>query len=685
MKNKIRIFTVLAILLPFALAAQAPGDDFNKLFHGVANVLKANHYSQRAYDDSFAIKVYAQYMNWLDNEQLIFLQPDISLLQQAGMNIDDELNGAPVQFYQKVAAVFRKRIVETEATCNNILDKPFRFTINETWQSSQPGQSSYPASKADQVAKCTRWLKSLALERLAAMPLKEIGNVRAEQIVRKILLQNIRKKFADYKSYSDSLFFYQYLKTIPYSADPHSFYQTEEESQAWKSTMDGKRAAYYGVGMQLSEAGGYLTVKATIPGGSAAASHQVEAGDIIVSIEQENGEKEAVAGHNMNEVLSLIIGQEGTIVKLHLRKPGGALHTVALKRAELSQEPPRANSLIVEKDGKRIGYLRFPMFYNGAFMDIRKEMKKLKHEQVDGVIIDLRNNGGGSFMDVAQMIGDFIPAGPRVQIRDKDGKIDDNRDIDGKTIYDGSLVVMVNGGSASASELFSSAMQDYKRAIIIGAPSFGKGTVQGNQPIVEKIPNFNGGYINTDPLGGALWLTSQKFYRISGRSVQLKGVTPDIVLPDYLDYTRSREKDNANPIPYDEIQPAVYTNWSAGYDLKAVTEKLQQRVIAIPVIKQLRENQDQLRKLSQLPLNLQWNKYMDRQKAIAELLAASEKLQKSDITQAVRLLQADADNNRRSPSQVSGQLLMMKEVETDREVAVAADALLMMTTAKTKE
>lgn len=670
---------VLSFVMPFISVAQQKENNFDKLFHGVANVFKANHYSQRSYNDAFALKLFTQYVDWLDHEQLIFQQPDIAALKQAGLEIDEELNGAPAQFHQKVAAIYRKRVLESENICKTILSKPFHFSKEESWQNPMPGSLNFPANKTEQINKWNRWLKGQVLERLAKMPLKEMGMANAEQVVRRILQENMQKRFTECRHYPDSLYASQYLKMIPFSADPHSAYNTEAEMKAWKSAMSGQQMAYYGVGLPLKEEDGYIKIVSTIAGGAAAASGQIGAGDILLAIEQ-NGKKEPVAGHTISEIIYLVIGQEGTKVTLHIRKPDGNLRAVTLQRAELPQDPQWASSLLIEKEGKKIGYLKLPMFYNGersCFMDIRREVKKLKAANVNGIIIDLRYNGGGSFVDVSQMIGDFIPSGPKVQIKNRDGNIDSNPDTDGKTIYDGPLVVMVNSASASASELFSSAMQDYKRALIVGSPSFGKGTVQTSQPIVEKVPNFNGGFLYTDPLGGEFWMTVQKFYRISGASVQLKGVTPDVLLPNYLDYTNdTRERNKLNALPYDEIKPADYTAWNAGYNMTEIKNKMQTRVSEIPEFKQLQQNQEQLQHLYKTPLSLSWNKYMESQQTTNTLLNTCRNLQKLAVTQKLNLLATNT--NVVNIKEQASQNLLKESVETDREVAIATDAIILM-------
>jgi carboxyl-terminal processing protease len=562
-----RIMFYLWLLIGFLpITGQAQTKENAVLLHTIGTEIKQSHYSQRSFDDPFALKAYHVFMNWLDPDQLIFQKSDIAILEQAGLKIDEELNGADPKFYLQAAGIFRKRVAESQAICKTIFSRPFQFEKPEIWADKQAIGANYPRNSLEQKNKWERQLKWQALERLNKMPLATMGKQKAEAEVRKILQQNTQQKFEGYAGYTDSLLFSYYLKSVLNAADPHSQYYNQQEYQEFMGLMGGKKDVLCGVGMRLKQERGYVKVEAILEGGNAEKSGQIDADDIIVSIGQENGGMKNTAGHTTNEIAGMIIGLEGSSVKLVLKKNAtGAAHTVTLKRAVLVQNPAWASSLLIDKDNKKIGYLRLPMFYGGqrsVASDVLKELKKLKDEDAAAIIVDLRNNGGGSFEDVQQIIGAFITNGPTVQVKNADGSVETMPDRDDKIYYDGPLVVMVNSGSASASELYTSAMQDYKRGLIIGTPSFGKGTVQGNLEIEQQFKNYNTWQTTTTRLGGALWLTQKKFYRVSGRSVQLKGITPDVMLPDYLEFQGTRENMFVDALPYDEIKPADYKGWS---------------------------------------------------------------------------------------------------------------------------
>jgi carboxyl-terminal processing protease len=318
------------------------------------------------------------------------------------------------------------------------------------------------------------------------------------------------------------------------------------------------------------------------------------------------------------------------------------------------------------------------MFYMGersVARDVLKELKKLKDENAAAIIVDLRDNGGGSYEDVQQIIGSFITNGPTVQVKNADGSVETMPDRDDKIYYDGPLVVMVNNSSASASELYTSAMQDYKRALIIGAPSFGKGTVQGNLDIEQKFKNYNTGITTLNRLDGALWLTQKKFYRISGKSVQLKGITPDVMLPDYLDFQGFREKKYVDALPYDEIKPADYQSWDR-YDLAQVKQKVQALVDQNPVFSKLKQNEMLLEKMYQAPMSLEWKKYAATQQKMDALIRESKALSLLKTKLSVNLLGFDEFTFRSEPEMQGRQHLLKSNIERDVMIDLAADAAL---------
>jgi carboxyl-terminal processing protease len=323
---------------------------------------------------------------------------------------------------------------------------------------------------------------------------------------------------------------------------------------------------FYGIGAQLKEDDGRIIISSLVAGGPAWKSGELKENDEIIAVAQGNAEPVDVTGYAVADAVKLIRGAEkGTEVRLTVKRIDGSKKVIILIRDEVNLEETFAKSAIINGQHK-IGYIYLPEFYadferpNGArcAVDVAKELEKLKAEKVEGIVFDLRGNGGGSLYDVVQMAGLFISTGPICQVKGKEDKPGILLDKDPKVQYNGPLVVMVDGTSASASEIFSAAIQDYKRGIIIGASStYGKGTVQKNIPLnnPEEMKIFG----SEDEELGVVKLTLQKFYRINGGATQLRGVTPDIILPDRYDYLKFREKDNPSALKWDEIPKAEYT------------------------------------------------------------------------------------------------------------------------------
>ena len=318
-----------------------------------------------------------------------------------------------------------------------------------------------------------------------------------------------------------------------------------------------------------------------------------------------------------------------------MKKKDGTVKIINLTRDKIVQDETFARSSIVNNGDSKVGYIFLPEFYanfddpngNRSAVDVAKEVVKLKQQNVDGIVIDLRNNGGGSLYDVVQIAGLFIDEGPIVQVKDRDGKPTVMRDKDGSVLYDGPLAVMVNEFSASASEIFAAAIQDYGRGVIIGSTStYGKGTVQrsiGLDPENFLSPNSD---------LGSLKITLQKFYRINGGSTQLKGVVPDVVIPDKYEYLEFREKNNTNALPWDEISKASYKKWEDGYDLQTIKNLSNARISSNPIFQQIKQKTQWLSTQNdrELPLELaRFKKEQESRTAIAKQLDTLTKLKDS--------------------------------------------------------
>jgi carboxyl-terminal processing protease len=382
---------------------------------------------------------------------------------------------------------------------------------------------------------------------------------------------------------------------------------------------------FYGIGASLRNEDGNIKIATLVTGSPAWKSKQVQVGDIILKVAQGTEEPVDLTGFDTEDAVKLIRGKLGTEVRLTLKKTDGSTKIVIIIRDEIITEETFARSLVVESNNKKIGFIYLPEFYadwerpNGArcAIDVAKEIIKLKEQNVQGIVMDLRNNGGGSLYDVVQMVGYFIQDGPIVQVKDRDGNPNILRDRDKSIMYDGPLAIMVNEFSASASEIFAAAIQDYKRGVIIGSTStYGKGTVQRIIP----LEGSNNIISNNNQDLGTVKLTLQKFYRINGGSTQLRGVTPDIVIPDQLEYLKYREKDNPDALKWDEIQKATYSTFIPLYDVNAVKTNSLQRIQSNSTFKAIKEGTALLEKINDKEYSLNLLKYNEEQKQIKVVL-----------------------------------------------------------------
>ena len=352
--------------------------------------------------------------------------------------------------------------------------------------------------------------------------------------------------------------FSTYVNTITGLYDPHTEYFAPKDKKKFDQSMSGQ---FEGIGARLQSKDGILKVSEVIVGSPSFKQGELKAGDEIHKVAQGKNEAVDITNMDMDDAIELIKGKKGTEVRLTVKKPDASFQIIPIIRDVIEMEETYAKSAIITNK-KKIGYIYLPMFYadftrNGAHRcsaDMKKEIEKLKAQGVEGTVIDLRDNGGGSLQEVVEMAGLFIPKGPVVQVKSKAGSINVMEDKNSDVVWDGPLAIMVNHGSASASEILAAAIQDYKRGIIVGTQSFGKGTVQSFLDLDQYLlPQFD----TIRPLG-SVKITMQKFYRINGGATQLKGVMPDVVLPDPYALLDIGEKDLDYPMPWDEIAKATY-------------------------------------------------------------------------------------------------------------------------------
>ena len=625
-----------------------------KILTTLGTIIEQNHYKPKPINDNFSEHIFTKFLSDVDPDKNIFLQSDISALGKYKDLIDDEIHGAAIQFVPAVDTIYATRMREVMAIYKELLAKPFDFSTNE--EIVVDGKKLDFASSNNQRKDMWRKkLKFLTLERYTELAdqrdklkarkdtvAKIKTDVELEKEAREKVGKMMDKNFDRLKlKFNDDDRFNLFINTITSYMDPHSDYFPPVEKRSFDEQMSGK---FYGIGASLKEEDGNIKVASLLTGSPAWKSGQIQVGDIVAKVAQGKDEPVELTGLAVEDAVKIIRGNKGSEVRLSLRKQDGALKVVSIIRDEIVQDEVYVRSAII--NGKeKIGYIYLPDFYadyekpdgHRCAQDVAKELQKLEAEGVQGVVMDLRNNGGGYLPEVVEMVGLFIPDGPIVQVKDREGRPTVLRDNDKSVLYSGPLTVMINEFSASASEIFAAAIQDYGRGIIIGSSSsYGKGTVQRSIPFGRPLDMFTG---RTE--FGAIKLTLQKFYRINGGSTQLKGVTPDIVLPDEYEYLKFREKDNEDAMPWDEIAKTTYTKWPVDYDVNAIKTKSEQRVKSNQSFTRIGKNALWLSTQNDKTYSLNLNKYKEEQKGIRTIVKQNDSLAKLTVALPVEGLKSD--------------------------------------------
>lgn len=632
-----------------------PPTKYERILQIVGAILVQGHYSPKDINDDFSKKVFTKYLEDLDPDKNILLKEDIEALRSKyETRVDDEIKGAPVEFFLAAGKAFNKRVAEVSTIYKEILSKPFDFTVDETVV-MDPKKISFPSSEAQRHEMWRKRLKYLTLERYSELlDIREKNkgkdsfavktNTELEKEARDKVMKIMDRTFDRYKfKFNDDDKFDLFVNTITNMMDPYTEYFSPVEKRYFDEQLSG---SFFGIGASLQYDEGNIKVASVLTGSPAYKSGEIEVGDIIMKVAQGNEPPVDLTGYVVEDAVKLIRGQKGTEVRLTLKKKDGTLKTVSLIRDQIVQDETFARSAVIQNGTSKIGYILLPEFYadfehaNGSrsAVDVAKEVMKLKQAGVDGIVIDLRNNGGGSLNDVVQMVGLFIDDGPVVQVRDREGKPTVLRDRDGGVLYSGPLAVMVNEFSASASEIFAAAIQDYHRGVIIGSTStYGKGSVQRS---IGLDPQSN--FMSTNSDLGSLKLTLQKFYRINGGSTQLKGVTPDVVIPDQYEYLKLREKDNTNALPWDEISKATYKEWNGGYNMQTVKDLSNQRINSSPSFSAIKQGTEWLSKQNDKVYSLQLDKFQQEQKMIREAVKKMDTALKLSTPMDITFLPQDS-------------------------------------------
>ena len=607
-----------------------------KLLSTIGQLLESEHYSPRNIDDAFSKEVFNAYLKALDPEKNTFLQTDLDGLTKYSTTIDDEIHGATITFQPAVSRIYEIRIKETQALFNQIMDKPFDFSKDDSVLLNTD-KLGYPK---DEVERAKRWemlLKYRTIERYASLIDEREKNKGKEKFVikndstleaesRAYIKKSYKKRLESFeKTFTKEKRFELFLNAITGLMDPHTDYLAPIEKRSFTEQMSG---VIYGIGAQLTQDDFGIRIASIQPGGPAWKSGQIVVNDVIVKIAQGADEPVDVSGYETTDAVKLIRGNLGTEVRLTFRKPDGTFKVVSLIREKIVLDEGYARSVVIQNGEDKYGYILLPDFYadfereegHRCSEDVAAEIKKLKAENVKGIIIDVRFNGGGSLYEVVQMAGLFIDKGPVVQIRNKEGRAQTLYDETPGILYDGPLVVMANEFSASASEIFAGAMQDYKRGIVVGSSStYGKGTVQRNVAFGKPLDSLG---IQTEY--GSVKLTFQKFYRISGSSTQKKGVVPDVILPDEYEYLKYREKDNESALSWDEMERARYNVWPNNAQLSQVVQVTNSKLQNDTALNKFKKNLLWVSSQIETPVYLKLDKYQAFKKRIQEVSKQNE-------------------------------------------------------------
>ncbi|WP_426840085.1 carboxy terminal-processing peptidase [Glaesserella parasuis] len=528
--------------------------------------LTQSHYHKFQLDDAFSEKIFNRYIDWLDGSHNTFLQSDIDELRaKYATKLDEELYEGKLDIAFEMYELMTKRRYERYKYALSLLDKEPDLKGQDQIENDRE-KAPFPktATEADEL-----WLQRVKND-IINLYLKDKKWPEIKKTLTKrynLAIRRLTQNKAD-----DIL--QTYLNAFAREIDPHTSYLSPRAAKRFQESMN---LSLEGIGATLSMEDDITIIKSLVPGAPAARSKKIAAGDKIVGVGQSKDKIEDVIGWRLDDVVDNIKGKKGSTVYLEIEPAkGGKTKIISLVRDKIRLEDSAAKLTVDKVDGKNIAVIKIPSFYIGLTADVRKLLEQMKTKKADGLIIDLRENGGGSLPEVVELTGLFIKDGPVVQVRDAFNRIRVHEDTDSTTLYDGNILVMINRHSASASEIFAAAMQDYNRAIIIGQQSFGKGTVQQNRSLNMVYD------LDQEPLG-FIQYTIQKFYRINGGSTQIKGVEADIRFPEIINAEKTGEGFEDNALPWDKIPAATYSEVAKARDVVAqLTENHEKRIAKNP-------------------------------------------------------------------------------------------------------
>ena len=627
--------------------------DFNQnnekdklLIEIISYVIERGHFDPKNIDNEFSENMFKEFIENMDGQHRFFLSSDIGNFKKYKYDLDDQIINSKTTFFD---LVYNKLIQRQEIVKNfyeEILNKPFSFNEDEII-SLDYKNAPYPTTLNDLKF---LWRKRLKLSTLSIYVDKKQDQINQKKIdssyailddyilekqSREITLSNMKNFFDSVDELNRNDYFNIYINSLVKQFDPHSFYFSPNEKETFDTSISGK---FEGIGARLGKKNQQITILEVISGGPVWKGNLLEPGDVILKVSDSSGDPVEVTGMRLDDVVKLIKGPKGTNVILNVKRVDGTVNDVNIVRDIVELEESYAKASIIKKNEINYGLIYLPKFYvdfksyneRNAANDVKKLIIQLKKEKINGLVLDLRDNGGGSLQTVVDITGYFIKTGPVVQVKSTGGKKQVLRDRDPSIIWNGPLVVLVNELSASASEILAAALQDYNRAIVIGSKqTFGKGTVQNVVDLNKIIAGNSYGNL------GALKLTTDKFYRINGGSTQLEGVKSDIIFPNRYSFIEIGEKDQENPLPWDFIGSAQFSPSDTKNNFEYIQNESNKRIVSNTYLNLLKEEAKWVKEQQdQYKYSLNYSEFVRNRDSIVKISKKFDKIgnYRSDLT-----------------------------------------------------
>lgn len=602
--------------------------------------IERKHYNPKPVNDSFSSEMFSKIVDELDPQQTIFTNDDLPSLSAYRYKLDDELNGAGWKFLDFVSDLYRQRLKRADSIVENILQKPIDVSTDDKITFSHDQTFYFPATTAEMRNRWAKWFKFQLLDNLydlyeldSTKPALKTLLVKNENYIREKLRKSTRKNI---QSILDPSVYSSFINETYYNAlaatfDPHTMFFSPEQKESFQSELSTED---YSFGFDIDESKeGKIIVAGLIPGGPAWKTGEMHINDELLQLQWEGKSYVDVSTITSDEADNLLNEFNHGSITLKMKKATGVVYFVTLQKEKIEKRDDVVKGYVLNGP-KKIGYISLPGFYttwedengSGCANDLAKEIVRLKKENIEGLILDVRYNGGGSLGEALQLAGIFIDEGPLTGTKDKTGKLLFLKDPNRGTVYDDPVVLLVNGQSASASELLAAALQDYNRAVIVGSPTYGKATMQQVFPIDTMLKNPSAPSPN-----GYVKITEGKLYRVSGQTAQLRGVVPDIHLPDAFDAIHYGERFTPDALPSDTVKRNSYYKPLSPLPISQLNQQSKQRIGSSKNFQDITEAVNARKKMEEtstriIPLKLElFEKWKKENKSIEILSREKEK------------------------------------------------------------